>query len=209
MIKNILFDLGGVLMDLDVPKTIQALNHIGINDIVNNTGHEYKHPFFYEFERGNISETIFLIELSNLSKQNNNLLRIKRAWNEMILNITEEKVDLLKKLKPNYNLFLLSNTNAIHQRKFLNNFNNRYGYSLNKLFKKAYYSHEIRKRKPDIDTYKYVLQDAKIKANETLFIDDSSTNLNEAYKCGINIFQARNNNLPEIFDLLKTFEEEN
>jgi HAD superfamily hydrolase (TIGR01509 family) len=199
-IKNIVFDLGGVLMNLDVPRTIKAFKNLGIENIVNETGHNYQHSFFYEFEIGAISENTFLQNLSNLSKLKPNKIEIKNAWNEMILDIPKNRIDFIKNLKPNYNLFLLSNTNSIHQHKFTSEFEDNFEFSLNSLFKKAYYSHEVKIRKPDKEVFDLILNDSKLKAEETLFVDDSLPNIQSAKNTGINTFHIQNYNL---FNILK------
>jgi putative hydrolase of the HAD superfamily len=197
-IKNIIFDLGGVIMNLDVPRTIKAFDEIGINNIVNDTGHNYQHSFFYDFEVGHISEDIFLQSLSNLSNQSNSYLEIKQAWNEMILDIPENRIDFIKSLKESYNLFLLSNTNSIHQIKYLNDFEDKYKYSFNNLFQKVYYSHEIGIRKPDEKVFQFILEDSRLIPEETIFVDDSLENINSADKFDINTFHIKNYNIKSI-----------
>lgn len=194
-IKNIVFDLGGVIMNLDVSRTIKAFKELGINNIVNNTGHNYKHSFFYEFEIGKISEDSFLESLLNVSDQSPNYKEIKQAWNAMILEMPEERIDFIKNLKANYNLFLLSNTNSIHQYKFMNEFKDKYTFSLNSLFKKAYYSHEIGIRKPEVEAFNFILNDSNLKAEETLFVDDSLSNIRAAQDAGIKTFLIQNYNM--------------
>jgi putative hydrolase of the HAD superfamily len=201
-IKNIVFDLGGVIMNLDVPKTIKALHKIGIEKIVNNTGHNYHHSFFYDFEVGDISEEQFLESLQKLSNKKLNFSEIKQAWNEMILNIPLDRINFLKDLKEEYNLFLLSNTNSIHQFKYLSEFNQKYNYSFNHLFQRAYYSHEIGLRKPDEKVFDFILKDSTLKASETLFIDDSLTNIKAAQKTGINTFHIVNYNMSDCIEKL-------
>lgn len=202
-IKNIIFDLGGVIMNLDVSRTIKAFNELGIKNIVNDTGHHYQHSFFYDFEIGQISEEQFLESLQKLSKKKNSFLEIKDAWNEMILDISVDRINFLKELKKEYNLFLLSNTNSIHQFKFLSEFKQKYNYSFNSLFQRAYYSHEIGLRKPDIKVFDFILKDSKLKTSETLFIDDSLTNIKAAQKTGINTFHIVNYNISDCIDKLK------
>jgi HAD superfamily hydrolase (TIGR01509 family) len=197
-IKNIIFDLGGVIMNLDVPKTIRALHKIGIKKIVNNTGHNYHNSFFYDFEVGTITEEQFLESLQKLSKKKLSFSEIKEAWNEMILEIPKDRIDFLQNLKEDFNLFLLSNTNSIHQKKYLTEFNEKYKFSLNTLFKKPYYSHEIGIRKPNAEIFNFVLRDSSLIADETLFVDDSLTNIKSAENSGINTFHIKNYNIKSI-----------
>ena len=197
-IKNIIFDLGGVIMNLDVPRTIKAFKEIGINNIVNDTGHHYQHSFFYDFEIDLIYEDQFLESLQKLSNKTAEFTEIKEAWNAMILDIPEDRIDFLKSLKENYNLFLLSNTNSIHQLKYLNDFEDKYKYSFNNLFQKVYYSHEIGIRKPDEKVFQFILEDSRLIPEETLFVDDSLENINSADKFDINTFHIKNYNIKSI-----------
>jgi HAD superfamily hydrolase (TIGR01509 family) len=199
-IKNIVFDLGGVIMNLDVPKTIEAFKELGIKNIVNDTGHTYQQSFFYELEVGKISEDTFLESLLNLSDKSPSYQEIKKAWNEMILDMPKDRIDFLNDLKTSYNIFLLSNTNSIHQKKYLDDFKDDYKTSFNKIFKKAYYSHEIGIRKPDVEVFNYILNDSNLKAEETLFMDDSFSNIEAAQKAGIETFHVKDYNT---FDVLK------
>jgi putative hydrolase of the HAD superfamily len=105
-IKNIIFDLGGVIMNLNVPKAIKAFHKIGIEKIVNNTGHNYHHSFFYDFEIGVITEEQFLESLQKLSKKKISFSEIQEAWNEMILDIPVDRINFLRDLNKEYNLFL-------------------------------------------------------------------------------------------------------
>ena len=202
-IKNIILDLGGVIMGLNVPKTIESFKKLGIHDIVNNTGHAYQYPFFYELEVGKISEDTFLESLRNLSEQKPSYQEIIKAWNEMILDMPKERVDFLYKLKDNYTIYLLSNTNSIHQKKYLDEFKDTYKISFNDLFKKAYYSHEIGIRKPNVEVFKYILNDSNLKAEETLFMDDALSNVEAAQEAGIQGFLVEDYNLFNVLDVLK------
>jgi putative hydrolase of the HAD superfamily len=202
-IKNIVLDLGGVIMSLDVPKTIEAFKELGINNIVNDTGHNYQYSFFYEFEIGKISEDTFLKSLRNLSEQSPKDTQIKEAWNQMILDMPKNRIDFIKNLKTDYTLFLLSNTNSIHQKKYLDEFQEDYKSSFNDIFKKAYYSHEIGIRKPDEEIFHFILKDSNLKAEETLFLDDSLSNIEGAQKVGISTFHVQDYNTADVLNILK------
>ena len=201
-IKNIVFDLGGVIMNLDVPKTIEAFKALGIQNIVNDTGHHYQYSFFYDFEIGKISENDFLESLFNLSDKSPNHLEIITAWNAMILDMPKERIDFLKELRKNYSLYLLSNTNKIHQKEYLDTFKNSFNSSFNDLFKKAYYSHEIGVRKPDEAIFKFILQDSNLVAEETLFVDDAISNIEGAKKVGIKTYHVQNYDTVNILKVL-------
>lgn len=193
-IKNIIFDLGGVIMNLNVPKTITEFKRLGIINIVNDTGHHYTYPIFYDFETGKVSENEFVKKLSHMSRNNPSHIQIVEAWNAMILEMPRERIDILLNLKKNYKIYLLSNTNSIHQKKFISEVNEANNFSFNDLFEKAYYSHEIGMRKPNEEVFHFVLQDSKLNAEETLFVDDSFDNIKVAMNAGIRAFHVKGEN---------------
>jgi putative hydrolase of the HAD superfamily len=193
-IKNIILDLGGVIMNLDVPKTISELKTLGITDIVNKTGHHYEYRFFYDFEIGAITEEEYLEALRKLSPASPSLEEIRTAWNALILDMPKERIELIKTLKSKYNVYLLSNTNIIHQKKFLYEFEKANGFKFNNLFLKAYYSHEIGIRKPDAEVFNFILNDSNLQAEESIFVDDSIDNINAAAALGIQTFHIKDYN---------------
>ena len=141
---------------------------------------------FENLETGKITDEQFydkLIEASNLPIDKSD---IRNAWNAMLLEFREESLVKLEELADRYNIYLLSNTNHIHWLAFDQLFKERAGKdSLDDYFKKAWYSHKIGYRKPNADIYEYVLKDAGILAEDTLFIDDSINNIEAAQQLGI------------------------
>lgn len=194
IIKNIIFDLGGVIMGLDVPKTIKEFERLGIKNVVNDTGHHYTNPIFYDLEIGKISEFEFIEELKRMSVLNPSNNQIREAWNAMILDMPKEKIDILFHLKETYNIFLLSNTNSIHKEKFIREVNDENNISFNDLFKKAYYSHEVGIRKPDKEVFEFALNDSHLNPRETLFVDDSIDNIKAAENLGIQTYHIDGDN---------------
>ncbi|PQB07745.1 hypothetical protein BST83_11720 [Polaribacter filamentus] len=193
-IKNIIFDLGGVIMNLDVPKTIIEFEKIGITNIVNNTGHHYTDPIFYDFEIGKVSEFEFIEKLKSISILDPSTNEVIEAWNAMILDMPSERIDILLNLKENYKIFLLSNTNSIHQKKFISEVNEENNISFNDLFQKAYYSFEVGIRKPDKEVFEFTLNDSNLNPKETLFVDDSIDNIKAAQDIGIQTYHIDGKN---------------
>ena len=196
-IKNIVFDLGGVIMNLDVSKTIKEFESIGITNIVNNTGHHYKDAIFYDLETGKVTEFEFIEKLKSLSSLNPSTNEIRKAWNAMIFDIPRSRIDILLHLKKDYKIYLLSNTNSIHQKKFLTEVYDGSNLSFNELFVKAYYSHEIGLRKPHEEVFEFVIKDSNLDPTETLFIDDSIQNINAAKNLDIQTFHIQEGHLFE------------
>jgi len=193
-IKNIVFDLGGVIMGLDVPRTILAFEKLGITNIVNKTGHHYTNEIFYDFETGKVSENEFRSELRRVAGQDLTNNKIDMAWNEMILDIPLKKAKVLKQLSDKFNIFLLSNTNSIHKKKFESEFFDNADFDFNELFRKTFYSHIENVRKPDLEAYQNVLDSSNIIANESLFVDDSLENIKAAARVGYNTYHIKSIN---------------
>ena len=109
------------------------------------------------------------------------------AWNAMLLPFPEAHLPLLDAFAAGYRIFLLSNTNALHIRCVEQDFQRRFPGRKPFLqhFEKAYLSHELHLRKPQPEIYTYVLQDAELNANETLFVDDRAENIAAAAALGL------------------------
>jgi len=185
-IKNVIFDLGGVLLNINYNKTAEAFKSLGFPDF-DQMYTQYKgDDFFDSLEMGHLAEEFFLEHMMRASHKQVSRENIINAWNAMLADFRLNSLQFLVQLKNTHSLFLLSNTNIIHQRSFDKFFKEQTGFeSLNSFFKKAYYSHEIGLRKPNKDIFEFVLKDAGITAGETLFIDDSFPNTEAAQKLGI------------------------
>ena len=187
-VKNILFDLGGVLLNLDVPKTSEAFKHLGITQIDSLFRIGFAASFFKEYETGIISDEEFVERARQLANPGTTNEQIIAAWNVMLLDFPAERVEFLKKLKNKYRLFLFSNTNHIHLLHFHKDFREKYGFEMDDLFEKAWYSHLIKQRKPDVAAYEYVIKHSNMEAAETLFIDDAQANIEGARLAGLQAF---------------------
>jgi putative hydrolase of the HAD superfamily len=184
-IKNILFDLGGVLYHIDYNLTKVAFEKLGVNDFNTHFSQQQQNKLFDNLETGKISSKEFfskMLEILPHSSEED----IVDAWNALLIGFTKENLKLLEYLSDKYKLYLLSNTNAIHIEKINNELQGLFGYTaLDEFFEKTYLSHEIGRRKPDIETFEWLLKDAGIKAEETLFIEDSIQHIESANKLGI------------------------
>ena len=184
-VKNILFDLGGVLLNLDVSQTRDAFIKLGVIQIDELFRIGHADSFFKEYEVGTISDEVFVEKARQLAFPGTTSHQVIAAWNVMLLDFPAERVQFLHKLKNKYRLFLFSNTNAIHLQAFHKSYQQVYGAAMDDLFEKAYYSHVINQRKPDVGAFQYVIKDSKIDAGETLFIDDALVNIEGAREAGL------------------------
>ena len=186
MIKNVIFDFGGVLYDINFALTFDAFKHLGIPDFEQLFSQFNADPLFEDLETGRIRPAAFYEKIRELTSQDFSNDQIKEAWNALLIGYRKPSLDFLVSLQNNYKLFLLSNTNQIHYEHFAPQLKAQTQYhNLESFFSHAYYSHEMGRRKPDTDTFEYVLRDAGIQAEETLFIDDSYTNLPNAERLGM------------------------
>jgi glucose-1-phosphatase len=188
-IKNIVFDLGNVLLNLDFDASIRAFQKLGLNSEVVNKQQAYADPIFYELETGKTTPEEFRIQVRRiLNNPEATDQQIDDAWCAMIHDIPEKRVEMLKVLAKNYDVYLFSNTNAIHIKRLHKEFREMYGIEFPSLFVKDFYSHEIHERKPDLNSYLKVIELSGITPAETLFVDDLEKNILGAEKAGLKTF---------------------
>ena len=189
-VKNILFDLGAVLINIDFEKTADAFRQLGIDRFEEQFSQLSASTLFEDLETGKISnEDFYKAMRRQVPEMNLSDASIQLAWNAILQDFRKESMQLLKQLKQRYRLFLLSNTNAIHLVEVNNILNQQLNVeNLDHYFERAYYSHLIGLRKPTSAAFNFVMEDAGIKAHETLFIDDSHPNITAASQMG---FQTR------------------
>ena len=185
-IKNIIFDLGGVLLNNDINRTRDGFKNLGVHNIEELFFHGHAADFFKDYEIGKINDQEFIESLKGMIGSSATDQDVIDSWNAMLGDFPKRRIDWLKDLKKKYRLFLFSNTNAIHLEMFQAIYRNSYGGTgLDELFEKAYYSHVIKMRKPDIASFQFILKDSNLKAEETLFIDDSLINVEAARQAGM------------------------
>jgi len=201
-IRNIIFDLGNVLIPIDFTLTHLAFRKLSDDFSDDSFSFLRKQNLFYEFETGLISPVDFRNAINSaLQKPLANDL-IDEAWNALLLDLPEENLRILQKLGLKYRLFLLSNTNAIHVDKFNHQVTKDFNINFESLFEKVYYSHVLHLRKPDCEIYKYVLNDSKLDCEETLFIDDVAQNIEGAQQVGLLTHHLKpNEKIADLFNI--------
>lgn len=192
-ISTILFDLGNVLFDLDIPATEEALSNLLGQHSLRFKNWAVKQQFFERYEIGEISDELFIEKIGEHCLPGTTEQMIINAWNAMLLGMPADRLQWLKELRSIYQVALLSNTNALHiawVRQFLAN-----GHQVTEFetthFDRVYYSHEIGARKPDENSFQYVLDDLDVDPSEILFIDDVPENTKTAASMGIRTRQHR------------------
>jgi glucose-1-phosphatase len=183
-IKNIIFDLGGVLLNINYHLTSQAFKELGIKNFDELYSQAKQSSLFVDFERGQISPDDFRSNLRSII--NVQPFELDKAWNAMLLDFPEDRIKVLQKLSENYRLFLLSNTNEIHIKWYSDYLFKTFGFrDLSHLMEKEYYSYKVGLSKPDPSIFELVLKENDLAVSETLYIDDSIQHIEAAQKLGL------------------------
>ncbi len=185
--KNIIFDFGGVIINLDYELTTQAFKRLGIDDFSSLFSKAKQNNLFDDYEKGVISSDKLRSELKKVLPPSTTNEQIDDAWNAMLLDLPNERLELLLKFKDTHQTYLLSNTNEIHINTFHSQLRKMHNEeNLNNYFDKVYFSYKIGMRKPDAEIFEFVLNENNLIAEETLFIDDSIQHIEAANKLNIN-----------------------
>lgn len=185
-IKNIIFDLGGVFIDINYQKTETAFINAGVINFKDLYNQNRASSVFEDLETGKISPTGFYKEFRNISSTQLSDTTIKSAWNAMLGDFLAQEINWLGSIKNKYRLFLYSNTNQIHYEAFTALFQQQTGKSnFDDYFIKAYYSHTFGLRKPYAASYQKIVEEQQMLAAETLFIDDTLVNIEGAKEAGL------------------------
>jgi len=200
-IKNIIFDLGGVLFDINYRSTVDAYAKIGFLNFDEAYSQANQNKWFDDFEIGQISNSDLRNYLRTKLPTGISDEEMDKAWNAMLIGMPDFKFTTLSALQPHFKLFLLSNTNSIHLPEVKRMIELQTpGKRLEDYFIKTYYSNEIHRRKPDATTFQFVLDEQQLLAEETLFLDDSIQHIEGAASIGINtILITKENNTEQVF----------
>ena len=202
-IKNFIFDLGKVLLNLDFNASIVAFQKLGLKNDVLDSKQAYSDPVFYELEVGKVTPAEFCKRVRNLlNNPDATDSQIEDAWYSMILDIPAARVKVVQELNKSYNVYLFSNTNQIHIERLHRAFKAEHGIDFPSLFVKDFYSHEIHERKPDLSSYKKVIELSGINPDESIFIDDLEKNIIGAQQSGLKTFWLKEGmELTEVFNI--------
>jgi epoxide hydrolase-like predicted phosphatase len=202
-IKTIIFDLGGVLFDIDYSLTQQAFIALGANNFQQQYSQHVQHGVFDEFEKGNIPPSHFRAEVLKWLPSTVTENDVDKAWNALLIGFPKEKVELVKRLRSKYKVLLLSNTNDIHLPAVLQMMDKAHGAGvMGQMFEREYYSCRMGMRKPDAEIFQHVVNENRLDPESTLFIDDILKNVEGAASVGIQTLHCT----PQV-DLFKYFEE--
>ncbi len=201
--EALIFDFGAVIINIDYNLTKSVFEQYGIENFDLLFSKAKQNNLFDNFEKGLISNDKFRTELRKITQINISDFKIDRAWNSMVLDLPKERLKLLEKLKRDFPLFLLSNTNRIHEKAFTTYIERIYGWNnFSNLFQKIYFSHHIHMRKPDSEIFELLLNENNLRPEHTLFIDDSPQHIEGAQKVGlVTIHKTDNLDICDLFSI--------
>lgn len=199
--EAIIFDLGGVILNIDHQAPVRAFAQLGIPDFDLHYSKISQSSLFVDLEIGAISPEIFRDRLRENLPVPLTDEQINQAWNTILLDFPEKRIRSLERLKTEYRTFLLSNTNIIHFETFSHTLKTNYGYAeMGELMEKAYYSHQLGLRKPDPQIFRHVIEDANLNPERTLFIDDTEEHILAAQKLGLGVHHLKDGeNIEDLF----------
>ena len=190
-IKNIIFDLGGVIYAINYKRTIKAFESLGINDFEAVYAKAGQSDLFDNLETGKISPSEFFVGINKFLPNTLSAIQIKDAWNAMLIGFMPDALKKLEELSQTHRIFLLSNTNIFH----IEEIQNREGMTsfdeFCELFEKVYLSHDIGLRKPHTQVFAHIVDEQGLDPSETLFIDDSPQHVAGALKAGLNAYHLK------------------
>jgi FMN phosphatase YigB (HAD superfamily) len=200
IVKNVILDLGGVLVNIDPESTNSAFKRIFLPEFYSSFNWDEFPEIVQEMEKGKISNEEFKTKMLEYCKPGVTASEMIDAWCAMIHDFPAKRVGMVKKLAEKYNVYVLSNTNYYHITFFEKEYNYRYHTDIADLFDKVYYSSEIGCRKPDAEAFEYVLKDAGLKAEETVMVDDRQDNCDTASALGMQVLKVpENTGLEKVF----------
>jgi HAD superfamily hydrolase (TIGR01509 family) len=183
-IRNILFDLGGVILDIDVSATLKRFLDLGFPASLLQYPMNMNTDLFFRYETGKIGTEAFRNELRKTAGVTVSDEELDEAWRAMIVRIPPERARLIERLGERYDLYMLSNTSPLHAPVFERMYFEAAGNPIDSVFKGLYYSYRIGWHKPDREAWEYVISHAGINPGETLFLDDNIHNIKASQELG-------------------------
>lgn len=198
--RNIIFDLGGVIVNLNTHSTLQEFSRLSDHSEDEIYQKFINEPAFHKYEKGQISDEEFralVRETMNIKASDE---AIDAAWNAMIYDIPSHRLNWLKQLNERFGVYILSNTNTIHIDYVHKLLEGEHGLiNFEGLVNKVYYSHKIGMRKPDQDIFNWLIRENELESKSTIFLDDNIDNINGGIAVGIKSLQVKDpENVPQL-----------
>ncbi len=187
-IETIIFDFGGVVIDIDPQLTIKEFIKLGFTNPEKTNSDEFTR-LIRKFERGILTPEVFRKRMKDFLGISVTDQQFDDAWNALLYDIPNERIEIIEQVKKNYQIFLLSNSNEIHYDLYVRDLQLRFGYrEFAELFHSAYFSFDLHLSKPDVEVYEFVICQHDLDPEKTLFIDDNPENIEAAQKTGLQTY---------------------
>jgi putative hydrolase of the HAD superfamily len=190
-IKTIIFDFGGVLVNLDKQACINAFKNLGVTDIEKYVNEYSQSGLLLDLEKGLISAQEFRETIKQMSSKEITNEQIDTAWKAFLLDVPDYKLAFIRELRKKFRVVLLSNTNIIHMNFAKKQYFSKNGFSIDTYFDRCYLSYEIGMVKPSREIFEFILREERISGQECLFLDDGETNIQIASELGINTYWVK------------------
>ena len=185
-VKNIIFDLGNVLYDIDFTKMYESFMALGIPNFETYFTLNQSNPLFFELEKGQCTKEQFFDGFRKIAPVVLSDEQITTAWNSLLIGYRKAAINWILENDRKYDIYLFSNTNQLHFDHFIPEFEREVAdVRFESIFKKAYFSHQLGMRKPDLASFSQIIENESLIAEETLFIDDNEPNIKGAALLGM------------------------
>ena len=192
MIKDIVFDFGGVLTTIDTERALQRFRDLGVEEPEQYINSYCQKGPFFELENGDIDAEEFCRRLGQICNREITFEQAKEAWLGFLVEIHTTLLEHLQTLRGSYRLSVLSNTNPFIQSWALTKDFTPVGKSLADYFDMLFFSYRMHCSKPNAEIYRKMLSDGNMKPEETLFVDDGEKNIEAAREVGIRTLLVEN-----------------
>lgn len=206
MIKNLVFDFGGVIVSLDRDAAVRAFVQLGLADAEHILDKYHQTGIFLALEEGRLSEEEFRRQLGELCGRPLTYDEVQQAWLSFLSGLDHQQLDYLQQLRSHYRLFILSNTNPYIGSWACSPQFTPEGRSLDTFFDGLFFSYRMGLTKPDPRIFRELVDQAGLNPEETLFVDDGAANIAAGQAAGLHTLLAENGRswVPQLKKILGT-----
>lgn len=188
-LKTIIFDFGGVILDIDPQLTIKEFDKLGMPNSASFQNPDFINQVIRKFEKGILTPEAFRNKIRTYINKDVTNQQIDDAWNALLFDIPAERIHIIEEAKKHYRIFLLSNSNEIHYDLYVRDLQLRFGYrEFDDLFEKSYFSFDTHLKKPNPEAFEFIINQHELDPAKTLFIDDREDNINAAAGIGLHTY---------------------
>lgn len=184
MIKNIVFDFGGVIVDLSRDNAVKAFESIGVVDAEQLLDKYHQRGLFLAVEDGSITAEEFCKQLGDLYNKEISYEEARTAWLAFFLNDPRYRLDYITELRKKYNVYILSNTNPFVMSWARSAELSSAGKPLDDYADKVYLSYQVKHMKPEREFFDFMIADSGLNPAESIFVDDGAANVEMGKKLG-------------------------